>query len=76
LAGDSAVALVNATILQGDGSSSNTVKSNKTGFIRADLSARLGGVGQRHPDHQLSAENKPSKVVVACSAQNLINFPA
>jgi hypothetical protein len=71
LAGDSAVALVNATILQGDGSSSNTIKSNKTGFI--SMTCQLASAGSANATLTISsnAENKPSKVVtVTCNAQN------
>ena len=68
LAGDPAVALVNTTLAQADGTSSNTVKSGKTAFIV--MTCKPTTVGQTVSANltiNSNAANKPSKVVpVSC----------
>ena len=68
LAGDPAVALVNTTLAQADGTSSNTVKSGKTAFIV--MTCKPTSVGQTVSANltiNSNAANKPQKVVpVSC----------
>jgi len=68
LAGDPAVALVNTTLAQADGTSSNTVKSGKTAFIV--MTCKPTTVGQTVSANltiNSNAANKPQKVVpVSC----------
>ena len=68
LAGDPAVALVNTTLAQADGTSSNTVKSGKTAFIV--MTCKPTTVGQTVSANltiNSNAGNKPQKVVpVSC----------
>jgi len=68
LAGDPAVALVNTTLAQADGTSSNTVKSGKTAFIV--MTCKPTSVGQTVSANltiNSNAANKPQKVIpVSC----------
>jgi len=68
LAGDPAVALVNTTLAQADGTSSNTVKSGKTAFIV--MTCKPTTVGQTVSANltiNSNAANKPQKVIpVSC----------
>ena len=64
LAGDPAVALVNTTLAQADGTSSNTVKSGKTAFIV--MTCKPTTVGQTVSANltiNSNAANKPQKVI-------------
>ncbi|HVP61613.1 MAG TPA: hypothetical protein VMT11_13695 [Myxococcaceae bacterium] len=68
LTGDSAIVLLNSTLAQADGSSSNTVKSNKTAFI--SMTCKPTSVNQTVNATltiNSNAENKPTKTVtVSC----------
>ena len=69
LSGDSHIALVNTTILQSDGSSSNTIKSNKTGFISMTCQLPSAGTANSTLTINSNAENTPVKTVtVTCNA--------
>src|SRR6516165_3006740 len=68
LVGDPEVVLVNSTLAQADGTSSNTVKSGKTAFIV--MTCKPTSVGQTVSANltiNSNAANKPQKVVpVSC----------
>lgn len=63
LSGDPCVTLTNTTILQEDGSTSNTIKSNKTGFISMSCKPTSLGTGNSTLTINSNAENKPAKTV-------------
>jgi hypothetical protein len=70
LTGAPEVVLVNTTLLQQDGSSSNTVKSNKTAFISMTCKLTAPGSANATLTINSNAENKPVKTVtITCNAQ-------
>lgn len=64
LSGDPGVVLLNTTLLQSDGTSSNTVKSCKTAFISMTCKpTSVGATVNGTLTINSNAENKPAKTV-------------
>jgi hypothetical protein len=68
--GNGVITLVNQAIIQPDGTSSNTVKSNQTGFITMQCKPTSAGAFTGTLTIQSNAENNPTKTVaITCNGQ-------